>query len=169
LEVSASRLSRIETGQVAPDIHVVRSMLDLYEIPGDEWESILTKVRDAKQKSWWQNEGLRGQPVSQRVRAADLRGQGYVALEAAALAIQDYSLGFVHGLLQVEPYMRAVLETAPISRSAEQFEKQVTVRLRRAERLLVGDGSSLDLVAVIDEGARWAARRSCGNNSITSS
>lgn len=138
LEMSTSRLSRIETGQAAPDIHVARSMLDLYEIPGNEWEWILDQVRDAKKKGWWQAHGL--------------AALGYVGLESFARSLRSFSLAYVPGLLQTEDYMRAIFRTGPHRRTVdEHLENDVTVRLRRQERLIDPD-QPLELTAIIDEG-----------------
>jgi transcriptional regulator with XRE-family HTH domain len=42
LEFSASKLGRIETAEQGVDVHVVRSMLDLYDVGGDRWtETVL--------------------------------------------------------------------------------------------------------------------------------
>lgn len=138
LEMSSSRLSRIEIGQSAPDIHAARSMLDLYEIPGNEWEDILDLVRQAKQRAWWQ---ILGYPAL-----------GYTGAEDAASAVQDFSIALIPGLLQTEAYMRAIFATAPLRRATEQIEKDVVARLRRQQRL-VHNNQPLDLIAVIDEGA----------------
>ncbi|GAB3506670.1 helix-turn-helix domain-containing protein [Amycolatopsis cihanbeyliensis] len=53
LEFSAATLSRIENGKTTPSVHTVRSMLDLYLVPADEWDGILDLVRQAKAKPWW--------------------------------------------------------------------------------------------------------------------
>lgn len=140
LEISTSRLSRIETGQVAPDVHVARSMLDLYEVGGNEWAEILDQVREAKKKGWWQAYGL--------------SAAGYVGLEAAASSVRDYSMTYVPGLLQTEEYMRAVFAAGFVRRTRDQLENQVAARLRRQERLLDHD-RPLELTAIIDEGVLW--------------
>lgn len=67
LEISGSRLARIETAQQGVDVHVVKSMLDL--------------VRDARQKAWWRRYGL--------------GDSSYVVFEADAALVQEYATGFV--------------------------------------------------------------------------
>lgn len=137
LEISRSRLWRFEVGEAAPEVVLVKALLDVYGVPVDAWEPYLQVAREARLKGWWQAYGL--------------PAMGYVAVEAAASGIQDFALAYVPGLLQTEPYIRAVLATAPLPRSDEEFERQVAVRRRRQRRLTdPEDGLRLDVV--IDEG-----------------
>lgn len=139
LEFSPARLSRMETGQTAPDIVVVKSMLDLYGVPVNAWEPFVQLARDARRKGWWQVYGLSATG-------------GYVGLEAAASSVREFALAFVPGLLQTEDYIRAVLATSIMARTQQRLDNDVAVRLRRQRRLTT-DGDDLHLAAVIDETA----------------
>lgn len=138
LEFSPARLSRLENGQTAPDIVLVKSLLDTYGIPVNDWEPYLEMAREAKKKGWWQAHGL--------------PAMGYVALEAAANSVRDFALAHVPGLMQTRDYTRAVLAEMPMSRTAQEFENQVTVRAIR-QRRLTSDEDPLSLTAVVDESA----------------
>jgi hypothetical protein len=59
----------------------------------------------------------------------------YLKLEGEAVAILDYSAGFVMGLLQTPEYAAAVFRTAHPEYSPETVEKKVAERLRRREVL----------------------------------
>ena len=53
LEFSASKLGRIENAEQGVDVHIVKSMLDLYDVGGDRWTETLQLVRDAREKPWY--------------------------------------------------------------------------------------------------------------------
>lgn len=137
LEISTGRLSRIENGEVAPDIPLAKYLLDLYGIPVNDWEPWLEQVRSArKTKGWWQ-------------AYSGPSPRGYAGLETAATAIRTYEITHVPGLLQTEAYARTLFRAF----SADQriIENRVTVRMIRQKRLYVKD-DQLDLTCVIDEG-----------------
>src|SRR5687768_7256803 len=58
LEESTSALSRIETGQQVPRVHLVKSMLDEYGVTGDRWPEYLDLTREARQRGWWRAFGV---------------------------------------------------------------------------------------------------------------
>ena len=135
LDWSASKLSRIENGQQAVDVHGVRSMLDLYD-GADRWDELIELTRHTRQKGWW--------------RAYGLDDKGYVPLEAEATTVRDVTLGFVPGLLQTEDYAREMFLGALDRRSPEHIDRIVAVRVRRQSRLTSID-QPLELSAVVDE------------------
>lgn len=138
LDVSASKLSRNENAHQGVDVHIVRSMLDLFDIGGDRWEEILELTREANAKGWW--------------RAYGLDDQGYVPLESEASTVRDYTVTYVPGLLQTADYARALLGTSVRSPSPAVVERDVAVRMIRQERLTSAE-RPLELLAVIDEAA----------------
>src|SRR3954452_12112703 len=87
LDWSASKLSRIENAQQAVDVHWVRSMLDVYQVSGDEWPAILDLCRESRQRGWW--------------RAYGLGDDAYVGFENEATEIFDFTISYVPGLLQI--------------------------------------------------------------------
>jgi transcriptional regulator with XRE-family HTH domain len=137
LDVSASKLSRIENAHQGVDVHIVRSMLDLFDIGGDRWEEILELTREASAKGWW--------------RAYGLDDRGYLPLEADASAVREFAVSLVPGLLQTADYARALFLSSVRSRSKAILERDVTVRMIRQERLTSPD-RPVQLLAVIDEG-----------------
>ncbi|MET8979200.1 helix-turn-helix transcriptional regulator [Streptomyces sp. NPDC004539] len=63
------------------------------------------------------------------------RSQEYMDLEAEAIAVHDYALGLIPGLLQTEEYARALIsETCP-PLDDETVEERVQGRLKRQEAL----------------------------------
>src|SRR6266511_762055 len=99
LECSASKISRIETGQSGATTRDVRDILEVYRVSSDEADTLLQIAREARQKGWWQLFGT------------VLTG-AYVGLEAAADAVRSYEALVVPGLLQTEDYARAMIRAA---------------------------------------------------------
>ena len=70
IDYNVPKLSRIENGQV-PDIHALRTMLDVYGVIGDEVEPCLEMWKLAKEKGWWkqyriEDQGSEVQEVDRR-------------------------------------------------------------------------------------------------------
>jgi hypothetical protein len=117
-------------------VHIVRSMLDLFDIGGDRWEEILELTREASAKGWW--------------RAYGLDDRGYVPLEAEASTVREFASSFVPGLLQTADYARVLFETSLRPRSPQILERDVKVRMIRQERLKSAE-YPLELLTVIEE------------------
>jgi transcriptional regulator with XRE-family HTH domain len=138
LDFSPSKLSRIENAHQGVDVHIVRSMLDLFDVGGDRWTEILELTREASAKGWW--------------RAYGLDDRGYVPLEAEASTVREFAASFVPGLLQTADYARVLFETSLRPRSPETLKRDIKVRMIRQERLTSAE-RPLELVAVIEEAA----------------
>ena len=122
-------------GETRADVHLVRSMMDLY----DHFEDgLLDEVRAALKPSWVTKYGV--------------QDAGYVDAETEASMVREYSALNIPGLLQTKPYIKAVFEHASRRRSPEHLHNQIKVRLIRSERL-TSDENPLELIAVIDEAA----------------
>lgn len=137
LEVSDSKISRIETGRVAASPRDVRDMLDLYKITGEQREELLEITRHARQKGWWHIYG--GLPRT------------LVGLEAAAVSIRTYETQLVPGLLQTAEYARAVIRALSSEVDPEQTERRVELRIARRALLTQEDPPAL--WAILDEAA----------------
>jgi uncharacterized protein DUF5753 len=134
LDKARSTMHRIEQGETRVDIHLVRSMMDLY----DQYEpDLIEQTRRAAKPGWWVTYGV-----------AD---QGYIDVETEASHVREFCLSYIPGLLQTEGYMRALFEANRLQRSNREFENQVKVRLIRQLRLTDSE-DPLKLVALIDEG-----------------
>ncbi|MBP2364505.1 helix-turn-helix domain-containing protein [Pseudonocardia parietis] len=144
LEVSPSKLSRIETGHVEPKFRDVRSLLDLYEAGTEVQDQVLNWANEAKSPGWWQ-------PFSVRVTVdLDL----YISLESEARSVLIHSTP-ISGLLQTEQYAREMLRGAYPDMTEEEVTTLVDLRMGR-QRVVAPDRSDsrpLDLHAVLDESA----------------
>ena len=63
------------------------------------------------------------------------RSQEYMAIEAEAIAVHDYSLGLIPGLLQTKEYARALISESCPPLDDETVEERVRARLARQEAL----------------------------------
>ncbi len=135
---SASKLSRIETGQQAVDVHAVKSMLDLYCVETDEWAELTALAIETRRRGWW--------------RAYGIGDDSYVGFEAEATRLRSFTLAYVHGLLQIAPYSEALFQASPIARSASALERDVAVRMMRQRRLTAVE-DDLQLAAIVAEAA----------------
>jgi transcriptional regulator with XRE-family HTH domain len=138
LDCSASKVSRLETGQTGASPRDVRDMLMLYEVAQPELEELMEVARETRQRGWWRPYG------------SVLTG-AYVSFEAAAQSIRAYEAQCVPGLLQTEEYARALMGAARLDLTPAEFDKRVFVRMQRQALLTQED--PVELWCVLDEAA----------------
>jgi transcriptional regulator with XRE-family HTH domain len=144
LEISPSKLSRLETGQVVPKVRDVRDLLLLYQAPDELTERMMRWAAEAKEPGWWH-------PFS-AATAADL--DLYISLEVEARKIRMYSLP-ISGLLQTEAYARMLLAGAAPTVTPQELERLVEIRVGRQAVLdpARSDAPPVELHALLDEHA----------------
>ncbi|HEV2779449.1 MAG TPA: helix-turn-helix transcriptional regulator [Actinophytocola sp.] len=135
LDLTRSSLFRIESGATRATVHLVRSMMDLYD---HYEEGLLDAVRDALKPSWFTKYGI--------------QDFGYLDVETEASRVCDYSGMNLPGLLQTEAYIRTMFAGFRRRWRPDQVDNEVAVRLIRQERLTSED-DPLELVAIVDEAA----------------
>jgi hypothetical protein len=113
-------------------------MLDLYD-GGHCWEEVLTLAREARQRGWW--------------RAYGVGDDSYVGFETEAVAVSDFTIDYVPGLLQTPAYARALMTGTLVARTKQELRGAVAVRSIRQERLHAGTDRPLELAAVVSEAA----------------
>lgn len=138
LDKTKSALSRLETGQSRMDVHLARSMMDLY----DRYDpDLLDLVRQSRSAGWWA-----------RYLSPRYRDRGFTGLEADASAKIELCLVLIPGLLQTEAYARAIFEGRLHPWTAQELANNVALRMARQRRLTDRE-NPIDLVALIDESA----------------
>jgi transcriptional regulator with XRE-family HTH domain len=145
LEVAVSSLCRFESGVGPATVHLVRSMMDVYDTRLDD---VLDMIRQARAPGWWKQYGM--------------SDKGFVALETGACRSSNYELTFVPGLLQTSDYARALFNSGRAERSAEWMGRHLTVRMSRQDRLIDED-HPLQLDAVVHE---FALRQPVGGPTV---
>ncbi len=139
-DISAAKISRIETAKVGVRPRDVEALLDVYGLRDTQRRTnLVTLTRESRQRGWWEHFGDAIPPE------LDLA----IGLEAEAVAIRIFSPHFVGGLLQTEAYARALLKAHRPSESSEQLERRVELRMERQKVLEERD--RLEIRAVLDE------------------
>jgi transcriptional regulator with XRE-family HTH domain len=151
LECSASKISRVETGRVSVSPRDVRDMLDLYDVPSEQRESLVQLARDSRQKGWWHAYSDTMMP----------QFATYLGLESAASEIRIYEVNLIPGLLQTEDYARAVIRAGMMNSPSEDVERSVALRMARQPAVTRDDPPKV--WAVMDEAA---LRRRVGGASL---
>jgi transcriptional regulator with XRE-family HTH domain len=135
LEVSSSKVSRLETGQRGVAEGDIHSLCDLYGVDAAERRRLTELARAGRQRAHWQPRGL---PYST-----------YIELESDAVSISDYGLGILPGLLQTADYARAVVRAAVPSWAPEVVRQRVDGRMTRQQLLFAEHPPHFE--AVVDE------------------
>jgi transcriptional regulator with XRE-family HTH domain len=135
LMVSATKISRLETGTRGVNPRDIRDLCTIYGVSDDERERLMTLAKQSRESSWWQQ--------------YDGEYSTWLELEAAAASIADYKADVVPGLLQTEDYARAVVE-ATLPDPADDRVAQLAESRRERQQLLDGD-PPLELWTVLDE------------------
>jgi transcriptional regulator with XRE-family HTH domain len=140
LGMSASKVSRIETGNRMLSVDVVAALLGLYRVPERQREQILDQVRKSTERGWWESQGL-GLPELWKA---------LINFEARATRVQNYEALFVPGLLQTDEYTSAIIKAINQALTEAELTNLVASRMARQAVLRRRD---LQFLAVIDEGA----------------
>ncbi|GAA3952312.1 helix-turn-helix transcriptional regulator [Actinomadura viridis] len=136
-----TKLSRIETARRSAQPSDVRALLHLYEVAGEERESLIKLARAAREKGWWH---------SYRDVLSEEYAH-YIGFECEAAAIHNFEPLVIPGLLQTPEYARALMRGGPYEIGEQEIERRVEVRLKRQGVLDHEDPPRLWLV--MDEAA----------------
>ena len=135
LDKTRSSLGRVETGKSRADVHLIRSMMDLY----DHYDpDLLDLAREANRPGWWTK--------------YNIEDRGFIDMETEAAVSQEFTLVYVPGLLQTEAYMRALFSTGRMRWTETTLRNEVAARLIRQHRL-TDEEFPLTFTAIIDEAA----------------
>ncbi|NUR57923.1 MAG: helix-turn-helix domain-containing protein [Catenulispora sp.] len=142
LEISDSTLSRLENGQGRLRRIDVAAALDVYGVHDEELRTTLLNLTgQIRDKGWWQYYR----------RAIPEPYADYISVEAAATTIDAHTVQLVHGLLQTEPYIRAVAEAWRVR--TEPLDVDALVAVRRTRQRMLGGADPLRLRVVMHEAA----------------
>lgn len=137
---SASKVSRIEVGDVGIKERDLERLLDLYGVTDLQERAAVQHIASvASNRQWWHQYG---DAVSDWFSC-------YLGLESTAESIRTYELRFVPGLLQTPAYANEVIRLR--HQKVEQADRRLALRLHR-QQMLFSRGTPV-LWAVIDEGA----------------
>jgi transcriptional regulator with XRE-family HTH domain len=121
IDAAGSKISRLELGQSGIKTTDLTALLDFYGVADAESESLRDLARAGRQRGRWSG---------YRDVIPDWFRQ-YLDLESDASQIRWYQPEVVPGILQIEPYIRAMNVTAHPRPAEEEVERQVRLRLER--------------------------------------
>ncbi|MFD6608869.1 DUF5753 domain-containing protein [Micromonospora chalcea] len=148
IDAAASKISRIELGQSGIKLTDLSLLLDLYGVTGEEAEPLRELARAGRQRGRWS---------TYRNAVPDWFRQ-YLDLEGDASEIRWYQPEVVPGILQIEPYIRAMNATAHPRPDAEDLDRTVAIRLERQAILRQDGGPELSFIL-----SESALRRNIGD------
>lgn len=143
LRCQVPKISLMESNQRHVREADLKKLLELYEVPEEEWEYYFTVAKRSREKGWWERYDERTVP------------QGfayYLGLEQGAEQIRSYHPVVFPGLLQTSEYSAAVLEHSPNALGPERIRRVVALRQRR-QTAFRRSNNPLHLSAVVDESA----------------
>lgn len=137
VERSASWISRVEGGRIGIRGRDLRDLLDLYQVADAARRAeLLALAEKGRARSWWSE-------YSGTISEAYAT---FIGFEDEATRFESYEPMVVPGLLQLESYARALVESGIPQLSKREVEDRVQVRLRRQEVLRKPDPLHLTLV-----------------------
>jgi|RhiMetdeSRZDD1v2_1073273.scaffolds.fasta_scaffold107790_2 transcriptional regulator with XRE-family HTH domain len=141
LELSASTISRGETGIVTIHPRDVDAMLRLYGVTDHrKREALLALARKSRERGWWHQ--------YRNVLSSDL--VNYISVEYGASTMSSFQTMLLPGVLQTPDYTRAVAKLHPRPTVPKVVEQLVEIRRRRQEMLLERE-DPVPLKVVLDE------------------
>jgi transcriptional regulator with XRE-family HTH domain len=139
--MSAAKISRVETGTFMPTVEQVLTLCRVYKAPADVRRELVQMIRELREATTSARVTLQrgGWQMQERIGR----------IESASALLRSFSSDTVIGLLQTEPYIRAMTESFV---TGEDLDRIVTARLDR-QRVLDTDRQ---FRLVMSEGAlRW--------------
>lgn len=145
LDISTSKLSRLETGRGAVKIQDVKALLELYQVADDaSREALMKMARDARAAApaaWWTE--------YDSVLPSGL--STYVGLEASASRLLAFTGTVIDGLLQTASVAHSLIRAAQPTEPAKAIDALVELRMQRQKVLRAKP--PLELVTIMDEAA----------------
>jgi transcriptional regulator with XRE-family HTH domain len=140
-EWNPSTLGRWENGDRRIRPADLRSLFEVYEVPAEQREILMTLAREARQRGWWQVYG----------DVLPSEYSSYIGLETEALSMRTYQQQLIPALVQTGEYARAVIRAGRPDDTDAQIGRRAAVRLDRQN--VLADDHPMNLWAVIDEAA----------------
>jgi transcriptional regulator with XRE-family HTH domain len=138
LGISASKVSRMETGNRGLHIEDVATLLGLYRVPEQERRELLALVWKIDESNLWVGGGST-LPTAWR---------DMIDFESRATRIQNFESLLVPGLLQIPEYTAAIIGGLRPELTTTELDELIATRVGRQVRLR---HQEVQFVAVVDE------------------
>ncbi|MFG2000971.1 helix-turn-helix domain-containing protein [Spirillospora sp. NPDC048911] len=137
---SRTKITRLETGAVRPDLAEIMDMLERLGVTGSHYDKVVRLARDAAQKGWWDSFG----------DSMGARQRLYADLESGSDTIRGYNQTGFPAVLQLPDFIKALVELDEHQGPLDyRPERMADARAHRQRRLLQPDGPSYE--TVLDE------------------
>jgi transcriptional regulator with XRE-family HTH domain len=139
LEISASTISRSETGQVQPHPRDVDAMCRLYGVTDTRTrEALVALARKSRERGWWYR--LRKNMSPELLN--------FCAIESGAATVSSYQNMILPGTLQTPEYSRVLTNTLihPDSGQEIDLDNQIEIRALRQRELFASGKHSVSIV-----------------------
>jgi len=138
LGVSASKISRIETGNSGLQPDDVSALLGFYQVPGPRRQELLGLLRRGEEKGWWERQA--GLPQLWRA---------LIDFENKATRIQTYHALMIPGLLQTAEYCEAILKATDDTLTNAELGNLTASRMAR--QIVLTKSNAPQYLAIIHE------------------
>lgn len=146
--VSASQVSKYETGDRKVKVGYVRSLCQLYDVDAPHQEFLVRLAQESDQRGWWADYG---NTVPEWFKY-------FLGFETAAEQIHTYHSELLPGLLQIPDYIRGLANDTP----TDELDRTIQIRSTRQERL-TDVSSPLQLRVILNEAV---LRRDVGGREV---
>jgi transcriptional regulator with XRE-family HTH domain len=141
LEISDTKLWRLENGRVASQAIMIRLICHIYGIDDQLTEALVSLAKLTREKGWWQ---AYGDVIPEWFDV-------FVGLEAAASELRVYEPALITGILQSRSYAEALYRgPGSVATTGEEIARRVEVRLRRKD-VLTREDDPLRMTAYLSE------------------
>ncbi|MGQ0840849.1 helix-turn-helix domain-containing protein [Actinokineospora sp.] len=140
LGASASKISRMETGNSGLQVEDVAALLGFFEVSARRRQELLDLLKRGDQKGWWERQA--GLPTLWRA---------LIDFENKATRIQNYEPLVVPGLLQTDEYTAALIQGTEPTLSDAELDNLVASRMAR--QTLLTRSNAPQYLAVVHEAA----------------
>ncbi len=138
-DINVATLYRLETAKGRPQRRTMNTLLDIYDVQGEQRTELMTLLRAAGEKGWLQ-------PYFSSIPE---EYSLYIQLESEAESVRNYESLLIPGLLQTPAYARASTEGESPGAAAELMDLQAQIRTSRQD--LLTRSNPLTLWAIVDE------------------
>lgn len=146
--VTASQVSKYETGDRKVKVGYVRSLCELYNVDAPHKEFLVRLAQESDQRGWWADYG---NTVPEWYKY-------FLGFETAAEELNTYHAELVPGLFQTPDYIRGMADDTP----TDEVDRIIKIRSTRQERLTDAT-SPLQLTAILNEAV---LRRDVGGREV---
>jgi hypothetical protein len=139
---SPAKLSRLETANQRIRIADLNLLLDLYQVTEDQRDDLLSLVRSARQRGWW--DAYAGTIPTDYT--------AYLELEAEARSLRCYDALVINGLLQTAQYAREIISVGLMQfEPPSEVDRRVEIRCTRQNALKDRKPEPVRLWSIVDE------------------